>query len=87
MLCDLPQELLLAILSNLEVEDIFKLSCLCKSWDNFINENQQTVFRAVAILEFNAPSWVKVPQDLQSLYSSRVLSGVSTWKEFCEYHF
>lgn len=88
MLCDLPQELLLAILSNIGIEDIFKLSCLCKSWDSFINENQHIVFRAAAILETtDVPPWVKNPQDLQCLYSPRVLSGLSTWKEFCQHHF
>ncbi len=87
MLGDLPQELLLAILSNLEVGDIVKLRCLCKAWDNFTNENQSAVFRAAAILQFNVPPWAKLLEDLQGLHSPRTLAGVSTWKEFCECHF
>jgi hypothetical protein len=86
MLGDIPQELLLAILSNLGVSDILNLILVCKAWDNFINQNEFAVFRGAAIFGLNVPSSTKLVQDLRGLYSPRILVGVSTWKELCRYH-
>ncbi|KAF8325348.1 hypothetical protein F5887DRAFT_1019634 [Amanita rubescens] len=83
MLGDIPQELLLAILSNLGVSDILNLRLVCKAWDIFINENEFAVFRGAAIFGLNVPSSTKLVQDLRGLYSPRILVGVSTWKELC----
>lgn len=84
MLDDLPQDLLLAILSNLEVSDIANLRCVCKAWDNFIDENESTVFRAAAVVGLDVPPWAELLQDLPSLISPRSIASASTWKELCQ---
>ena len=84
MLDDLPQDLLLAILSNLEVSDIASLRCVCKAWNNFIDENESIVFRAAAVVGLDVPPWAKLPQDLPGLVSPRSIACVSTWKELCQ---
>lgn len=84
MLDDLPQDLLLAILSNLEISDIANLRRVCKAWDNFIDENESTVFRAAAVVGLDVPPWAKLLQDLPGLISPRSLARVSTWKELCQ---
>ena len=86
MLGDIPQELLLSILSNLEVSDILNLRLVWKAWDNFIDENEFAVFRGAAIFGLNVPASAKLVQDLRGLYSPRILAGVSTWKDLCRYH-
>lgn len=85
MLDDLPQDLLLTILSNLESSDIANLRCVCKAWDNFIGENESIVFRAAAVVGLNVPPWAKLVQDLPGVFSPRSLAGVSTWKELCQF--
>ncbi|KAF8632726.1 hypothetical protein AX15_001722 [Amanita polypyramis BW_CC] len=83
MLNDLPQELLLAIISDLRIPEIANLSYLSRAWNDFIAQNESVIFHAAAILNHDVPRLANTPLDLLDLYSHRALSGVSTWKDLC----
>ncbi|KAF8639383.1 hypothetical protein AX17_001539 [Amanita inopinata Kibby_2008] len=83
MLDDLPSELLLTLISYLHVSDIYRLRLLSKAWNEFITENESAIYHAAAILHCFAPSSSKSLDNLHSVYSSRALGDVSSWKNFC----
>lgn len=81
----LPAELVLQIISYFGLSTVSLLSRLNKSWQNFVQENESTIYHAVAFFEgyIPAPSWTLDDPRTRGLYSDRTWFGVTKWKEFC----
>ncbi|KAF8799147.1 hypothetical protein BYT27DRAFT_7176632 [Phlegmacium glaucopus] len=78
---DLSAELTLNILSYLPFVSLGRLQAVCKSWDEFCNLNESTIYRNAAFLHGYIPCPTTTLNELGSLYSQRALEGVNTWKD------
>ncbi|KAF8797521.1 hypothetical protein BYT27DRAFT_7344147 [Phlegmacium glaucopus] len=78
---NLPTELTLYILSYLPFDSLSRLKAVCKSWNEFSNLQESTIYRNAACLHAYIPCPRTMLKDLGSLYSQRALEGVKTWKD------
>ncbi|KAF5389649.1 hypothetical protein D9757_004139 [Collybiopsis confluens] len=84
MFTQLPAELILLVLYNLDLRSIRTLTLVSKYWKHFIDENESSVYHALAVQHGYIPSRSLDFSLLSSLYSSKSLQGVTDWKSFCQ---
>ncbi|PPQ66349.1 hypothetical protein CVT24_007186 [Panaeolus cyanescens] len=82
----LPPELILQILSYFDLHTLAILATLNKSWQNFVRENENTIYHSAAFLEGYLPvfGWTLDDPRTKSLYSERTWLGITNWREFCQ---
>jgi hypothetical protein len=95
---DLPTEITIHILSYLPLSTLLTLLRVSHKWYNLIDGdqmNKETIYRNAAFFEGYSPRRTMLLEELgprdgeqsadvrKALYSSRALSNVSSWKDFC----
>ncbi|KAJ3887595.1 hypothetical protein GG344DRAFT_90401 [Lentinula edodes] len=83
MLIQLPPELILSILSLLDLSCIQAFSLVCKTCKRLVDENESSIYHALSAYRGYIDSKTVFNQ-LPSLYSSKSLVGVTNWKSFCQ---
>ena len=78
---NLPTELALHILSYLPFDSLSRLQAVSKSWNEFCNLHESSIYRNAAYLNAYIPSQTTMLNELGSFHSQRVLRGVNTWKD------
>ncbi|KAE9407968.1 hypothetical protein BT96DRAFT_986195 [Gymnopus androsaceus JB14] len=86
MLSRLPPELVLLTLSFLDLSRFKTLSLVCKSWKDFIDENESSIYHSLAVYRGYIPSVTLDLTQLSLLYSPKFLHAVTSWKSFCQTH-
>ena len=86
---ELPAELVIIIISYLPLTSITRLYRVNRQWHEFLDLNENSVYRNAAWRE----GWLINPQmlledldqinDIRSSYSRRSVRNVSDWKGFC----
>ncbi|KAJ3920345.1 hypothetical protein F5877DRAFT_77246 [Lentinula edodes] len=83
MLIQLPPELILSVLSLLDLSCIQAFSLVCKTCKRLVDENESSIYHALSAYRGYIDSKTVFNQ-LPSLYSSKSLVGVTNWKSFCQ---
>ncbi|EEB90752.1 hypothetical protein MPER_11000, partial [Moniliophthora perniciosa FA553] len=84
MLEKLPAEVILLILATLSISSIHSLRLTSKTWNNFLQTNEDTVYHAAAVVHGYIDSTSEGFDRLPCLYSSRITAGLrENWKTFC----
>ncbi|KAJ4488680.1 hypothetical protein C8R41DRAFT_981845 [Lentinula lateritia] len=83
MFIQLPPELILSILSLLDLSCIQAFSLVCKICKRLVDENESSIYHALSAYRGYIDSKTAFNQ-LSSLYSSKSLVGVTNWKSFCQ---
>ena len=85
MLSVLPPEIILSIFQFVSFPDIQTLHDVCKGLRNFIDINEQHIYRNLALYhEFDGSRETQVEDAVRSVDSPNWLKGCSTWKEYGE---
>lgn len=83
MFSTLPAELVLDILGWLPIDTIRTLNLVCKHVRDFIEINEDIIYRDAAFRLGYIPSKDFALEDMARLYSPRIMRYVSTCKELC----
>ncbi|KAJ3872849.1 hypothetical protein F5051DRAFT_479176 [Lentinula edodes] len=83
MFIQLPPELILSVLSLLDLSCIQAFSLVCKSCKRLVDENESSIYHVLSAYRGYIDSKTVFNQ-LPSLYSSKSLVGVTNWKSFCQ---
>ncbi len=79
MINDLPNELVLNVLSHAPIKTVHSLRLICHQMNDLIKAQETSIYHNAAIFHGFVPA--NLPYD--KIYSSRSLVGVDGWKSFC----
>ncbi|KAF4562492.1 hypothetical protein EYR36_004152 [Pleurotus pulmonarius] len=80
MINDLPNELVLNVLSHAPIKTVHSLRLVCHQMNDLIRTQETSIYHNAAIFHGFVPA--NLPYD--KIYSSRSLVGVDGWKSFCQ---
>ncbi|KIK68565.1 hypothetical protein GYMLUDRAFT_1008372 [Collybiopsis luxurians FD-317 M1] len=84
MLAKLPAELILSVLHHVDLRCVHALMLVSKRWKHFLDQNESSVYHALAVQHGYIPSTALDFSRLSSMYSPKFLEGVTSWKSFCK---
>ncbi|KAJ3815188.1 hypothetical protein F5876DRAFT_31173 [Lentinula aff. lateritia] len=84
MFIQLPPELILSVLSLVDLSCIQAFSLVCKTCKRLVDENESSIYHALSVYRGYIDSKTVDFNQLPSLYSPKSLVGVTSWKSFCQ---